>query len=74
MNKIMHQLMEDFSVTEEATEIPLNEEKTDIAYERFVKTDEDEEIFASALAECDAYGFLKGFKCALLLKKECGLI
>ena len=74
MSKIMYQLKEEFSGTNEANNTVLKEEAYNIAYERFSRTSEDEEILNSATAESEHNGFLLGFKCAMLLKKECGLI
>lgn len=71
---IMYQLKEEFLGTNEANSTVLKEEAYDIAYERFAKTSEDEEILTAAMAENEHNGFLMGFKCAMLLKKECGMI
>ena len=71
---IMYQLKEEFLGTEQAQNTKLKEEQYDIAYKRFVNTAEDEEILTSAMAENEHNGFLLGFKCAMLVKRECDLL
>lgn len=44
------------------------------ALEKFAKSVEDEDLIANVVNESEDFGFIQGFKCAMLLKKECGMI